>query len=173
MQRLYLILTGVAALLLSFTGVSAAASVIDPKDGSMDLMQSVYNAFNGGHYAYAAAIALVLAVALCRKYLGTTWQWMHSDAGAAALVFLGSLGAALASSLAGGGALTLHLTGAALAVACSAAGGYAAIKKIVIMPLVPRLPSWLQAPVLWLFQHDGDATQPPVDQPLPAAQSAQ
>lgn len=168
MARIQLILATVVALLFSFTGVSLAASAIDPADGSMDLAKSAYDAITGGHYMYAAAVALVLAVALTRKYFGERWQWMHTDAGAAGMVLAGSFGAALAASLAGGGALTVQLAGSAFAVAFAAAGGYASLKKLVITPLAPHLPAWLQGPVLWLFVHAAD----PTPEPLHAAQSS-
>lgn len=153
------------ATLLGFSSVSHAAEAVDPQDGSLDLAKSVYDAMTGGHWAYAAAIALVLAVALARKGLGGRWQWMHTDEGSAAMVFAGSFGSALAASLAGGGPLTAHLAWTATLVAFGAVGGYATVKKIIIMPLAARLPAWLSSPLTWFFVHASDPTNAPAAAP--------
>lgn len=59
------------------------------------------------------------------------------------LVFLLSLSAALLASLAGGGALTLPLLGAALKVAVGAIGGWEIVLKYLLptVPAPPVLPS--------------------------------
>lgn len=156
MTRLFVAFFAFAAALVSFSGVSLAANAVDPIDGSLDAAKAVYDAFAGGHWALGAALSLVVGVALMRKYLGSSWQWLHTDAGSAATVLAGSFGASLASSLAGGGPLTLSLAWSAACIAFAAAGGYAMLKKLVVIPLAPKLPAWLQKPVLWLFEHQSD-----------------
>lgn len=164
-SKTYLFLLAAFVTLTGFTLTAHAAALIDPVDGSLDMWGSIYNAVNGGHYALAASASLVVAVALCRKWLGGYFQWMHTDAGSAVLVLLGSLGAALTGALAGGGPFTWHLGYSALLVAFTAAGGYAALKKLVIVPLAPRLPPWLRGPVLWLFEHKSDINPPDGNSP--------
>ncbi len=163
LKNLYLAILAAAAAMFSFSGVAIAANAVDPADGSLDAAKAVYDAIAGGHSAYAAALALVLAVALVRKYAGGYCKWMHTDAGSTVLVLAGAYGTALAASLAGGGALTSHLAWSALVVAVGASGGYAAVKRLVVDPLAPELPAWLRPVVVWLFEHASD-------QPVPAAQ---
>jgi hypothetical protein len=158
LKKLQLGALGVIGFLLGFGGISAAANAIDPQDGSTDLAKGIYDAFAGGHKAYAAALALVLGTALVRKYLGGRIPALHTDAGATLLVLAGSYGSALAATLAAGGPLTLHMATTAGAIAFAAAGGYAAVKRLVIDPLAPHLPAWARGPVLWLFQHASDPT---------------
>ena len=157
MKKIYLLLTATVLLLLSFTGISLAAAAVDPVDDSpVDVAKSIYQAFTGGHYAYAAAIALVVAVALTRKYLGARVPWLHSDQGSASLVLIGSFGTALVASLAGGGPLTIGMAEAAGMIAFVSAGSYGALNSLVIKPLAPKLPAWMQPIVLFLFQHASD-----------------
>lgn len=164
-KYLALTITATLAMLLSFTVVAHAAAIVDPMDGSTDLWGTIYAALNGGHYALAASAALIVAVALLRKYAGGRWPWMHTDAGSASLVLAGSLGTALFGSLAGGGPMTWHLLYASLLVAFTAAGGYTALKKIALPPLMRILPAWAGKWASWLFVHTTDA---PVPVPVPA-----
>lgn len=147
--------------LVVFTAGAHAANAIDPADGSLDVAKAVYDALHGGHYAYAAAMALVVAVALLRKYGGSAIPALHTDAGSALLVLGGSFGAALAATLAGGGPLTWPLAWSAACVAFAAAGGYATIKKLVVTPLLPKLPPWLAGVVGFLFVHASDPGNTP------------
>ena len=144
--------------LLMFTGTAMAANAVDPQDGSLDLARAVYDAMAGGHYAFAMAIVLVLVTSLVRKYGGERWKVLHTDQGAASLVLVGSFGSSLMAMLAGGGDPTPHMFWSSLAVAFGAAGGYAALKKLVIEPLAPRLPEWMRPTVVWLFEHESDTS---------------
>lgn len=174
----YIYLTTVAAIcaLLGMTGAALAADTVDPVDGSLDLATTIYNAFTGGHRAYAAALAIVAVVALVRKKWGATSPWMHTDAGSALMVLVGTFGTTLVASLTGGGAFTAHMAWAALCVAFSTAGGYAMVKKLVVepgmVPLATRAPTplkqMLQA-VIWFFVHTSDpANQAPAAAPAQA-----
>ena len=175
---IYVTIVGALALLVGMNGAALAADTVDPQDGPLDLATTIYNAFTGGHRAYAAAVALVAVVALVRKKFGAKWPWMHTDAGSAAMVLAGTFGTTLAASLAGGGAFTGAMAWSALCVAFSTAGGYAMVKKLVVepafVPLAARAPmplrQVLQA-VIWFFQHasdPGQASAAPAQAPTPA-----
>ena len=169
MHRLTALLAGIFGTLAGFTVTARAADAVDPQDGSLDLAKTVYDAFAGGHRAYAAAVALVLAVALIRKYAGARWKALHTDAGSALLVLAGSFGATLAATLAGGGPATAQAAWMALCTAFAAAGGYAALKQLVIMPLAAKLPPWAAKVLTWLFVHASDPSNvAPATTPAPA-----
>ena len=156
LKHLYITTLVAVAAYFSFSGVAVAANAVDPADGSTDVAKAIYDAFAGGHKAYAASLTLVIVVALARKYLGGRWKWMHTDAGSTIMVLAGAYGTALSASLAGGGPVTLHAAWSALVVAFGAAGGYAAVKRLVIEPLAPYLPESIRGPVVWLFEHASD-----------------
>jgi len=153
-----LILAMAVAGLFSFKSVAFAADQAVPNDASaLDLLKPVWQAFAHGDYLYAGCLAIVLAVALLRRY-GTNWKWMHTDAGSALLVLSGSLGASLAAHLADGGHLTMGMVWSALKIAFGAAGGYTVVKHLlvepVVKPLQKMLPPWAQpifGVVLWVF----------------------
>ena len=155
-KYLELTIIGALCLLLGFSGAAHAAAAIDPADGTTDLLGAVYSALTGGHYAYVACMALVAAVALARKSLGAKVPWLHTNVGSAVLVLVGTFGATMASALLGGGPVTLSAAENALGIAFAAAGGYSAVKTLVIQPLLPKLPSWMQPIVGYLFFHASD-----------------
>lgn len=126
-------------------------------------VSDIMSAWTAHHYAYAAALALVLLVALVRRYAGPRWPWLHTDAGSSVLVLLGSFGASLATALSGGAPLTLNIAWAALGVATTAAGGYALLKQLLVTPILCKWEASagsttkkvLRA-VLWVFCHRSD-----------------
>lgn len=155
----------VLAFLLSFAGVAAAADAIDSNSTTLDLAEGIYNAFHGGHYAYAAAIGLILGVALIKRYLSPKIAWLNSDAGGSILVLLGAGSTALAASLAGGGAFTFGLAENAFMVGVAAAGGYAMFKNLIVTPLLKPLaakaPAWAQPifqVIFWIFDKEDPTT---------------
>lgn len=161
-------LTGFAAAAFASTSVlTAAAPATTPDPGLLDLARPVYEAVMSGQWYLAAALALVLAVALVRRYAGPKVPFLHSDAGGALLALVGSYGGAVATALAAGGAvMSPHLAWVALTVAIAAAGGYSLIKKLLVAPfLVPwaaKAPAWLKpllAVVLWIFDRPDPAAQ--------------
>jgi hypothetical protein len=159
-------LAGIAVMLLSFGGVALAADAVDPQDGSLDVAKSIYDAFSGGHYAYAASLGVILGVALVKRYLGSKIAWLHSDLGGAATTLMGAAAAAMAAGLAGGGPVSLGLLWSSVLVGVTAAGGYSVLKKLVIEPLIKplqsMLPSWAQpilSVVLWIFDRPDAAAQ--------------
>ena len=138
-------------MVLSFFGVSAAMA---QQEGLAELAKPVLDAVLSGSYAYAAALALVLGVALLRRYGGAKWPLLASKKAAPYLVLVGSFGAALATSLSAGAGITLAMTWGALKVAAGAGYGYAVLKPI-FMGLQKRAPGWM-SPVFdvvgWVFE---------------------
>lgn len=151
--------------LLAFSATAFAADTIAPPNASiMDLAKPVFNAFSGGHYAYAAALGVILLVAVLKKasarYLpSTVVNALHSDAGGSALALAGATATAMAAGLAAPGAVvTFGLLKTALLVGVGAAGGYAVLKNLVIepvlKPLASKAPAWAQpifTLVFWIF----------------------
>lgn len=150
-------------MLFAFATTAFAAGAVAPDDGSLlDLARPVYDAIMGGHYIAAAAFALVLAVALVRRYApdkSKVQTFVHSDAGAAVTTLLMAFGGAMATATLGGAAWHWAMLWTSATVAFAAAGSYAIIKKLVIEPLqasawYAKAPAWLKAAlqvVFWLF----------------------
>lgn len=167
MKKLYVWMLGILALLGAFGGVALAADAVDPSDGSLDVAKAIYNAFSGGHYAYAAAMGLILGVALVKRYLGPKIPWLHSDVGGTSLTLAGAFATAMAAGLAAPtAAISMGLLKSSLLVGIGAAGGYTVLKKLVIEPLIKplqkMLPPWAQpifSIVLWVFDKPDAAAQ--------------
>jgi hypothetical protein len=158
-----------AALASVFLGTSVAASAAEPADGSLlDLFSPVKDAFAEGRYAYAGSLALVLGVAVARRYGGARFPWLHTKQGSAALVMLGSFAATMSARLATAGAtFAPSMLWDAFCVGAGAAGGYAALKALVVdpylAPLAERYPR-AGAPlkmILWVFEGAPDEPTPP------------
>lgn len=161
----------IAALvgLVTFGGVAMAAGAAEPANGSlMDLLSPVLDAFRGGQFVYGGALALVVAVALVKRYGGDRFPWLNGDVGGSVLALAGSFFASVAVAIAPGTGATLglHTIWTAGGVAVAAAGGYTLIKKLVIDPLIKsswylnKAPAWFKAGmsvVLWIFGEGGAA----------------
>lgn len=150
-------------IIVTFASVGAASAAdLPPEDSILDLIQPVIKAATAGSPALACALALVLAVALARRYGSKRWPWLAGDIGGTLLTFLGSLGAAFAAALTGGALPSMSLLWTALTIAAGASGGYSAIRRVVapaLRFLESKLPAWakpLLAPifnmVLWAFE---------------------
>lgn len=149
--------------LVGFGAVAYAADAATPGDSSslLELLKPLYNAFAGGHYAYAAALTVIALVALTKRYLGDKFAWLHSDAGGSLMALLASSAAAYASgalTIGPGAAASFALLKSALLIGVGAAGGFAMLKNLVIEPLLKPLaakaPAWMQplfALVFWMF----------------------
>lgn len=157
----------VAAFLVSFTGTAYGAQAISPEDGSIiDLARPVFDQIMAGHWLAATALALVLAVALLKRYApGKLGELVHSDAGGALSTLLMAFGGALATATMGGAAWSWSMLWTALTVAVTAAGGYSLIKKLLVEPILKPLaangPLWLKpilAVVLWIFDKKDSGT---------------
>lgn len=172
MRTLALSVLAVFVAVVSFAGTALAASGtvalaqmadVAPPDASwLDIAKPVLDAAIGGHPLLACALALVLAVSLARTYGGTRFPFLKTDAGGTALTFLGTLGTALAASLATGSLPTWGLFSAAMTLAAGASGGYTAIRRLAapaLRWLESKLPAKFRpflAPVfnvlLWAFE---------------------
>lgn len=161
MSKLVTVIACALAAFFAFGATSFAAGAAASSDASVwDLARSAYDAVAHGQYAFAAATALVLAVAAARKYGAPRWPWLRSDAGAISMTLFGALGGAFATAVAAGTAPSWGLAWIAVKIAFGAAGGYAAVKKLLIDPIVKphvdEAPIWLR-PILkvlvWAFDH--------------------
>jgi hypothetical protein len=183
--------------LVTFTATHAFAQGVvgaPPSSSIIDLAKPIYNAFAGGHYAYAAAMLVVAAMAALKQYSGTGkfGHFIHSDAGGALSTVITAMGLAFVSALAAPGAVvTLALFKTALGIGIAAAGGFVVVKKVLIVPLVKPLHAWLakskwtqwaQKPfdlVLWFFDRKDfpsepsqpDTTSPPAAPTAPAQET--
>ncbi len=133
-------LTATAFMILSFLFTSVAMA---QSEDLIELAGPVLNAVLGGSYAYAAALALVLAVALLRRYGGAKWPILANKKAAPYLVLVASFGAALATSLSAGAAVSGALLWGAFKVAAGAGYGYALAKPLAAW-LKSKSPKWLK-----------------------------
>lgn len=134
--------------LVTFIGTAAATSGVvaladaSPDASWLDLGRPVLDAIMSGRPALACALALVLAVALMRAYGAKRFPWVAGDVGGTALTFIGSLGAALGVSLAGGGLPSMAMLWTAVQIAAGASGGYTAVRRLI----APAL-RWIESKV--------------------------
>jgi hypothetical protein len=166
MNKLIVWLLGALVFVSIWSGVAYAAGVVDPQDGTLDLAKAIHDAFAGGHYAYCAALAIILMVALVKRYIVPREHWLQEYAGSTALTLVGASATALASSLAGGGPITGALIESSLLVGVGAAGGYTVVKKLLIQPVIAplqdKLPVWAKpifSTVMWIFDRPPTAAQ--------------
>lgn len=148
LSPLFAFLGLVVIALLFFGGTAFAADAVAPTDASItDLAKPVYDAFAAGHYMAAAALALVLSVALLKRYSGTgkVGTFVHSDVGGALTTLTMAFFGAIATATAAGATWHWSMLSTAGYVAFIAAGGYALVKKLVVpllKKLQPKLPAW-------------------------------
>lgn len=160
---------GVAGVLLAgFVASAFAASAVAPDEGNLlDLARPIFDQVMAGHYLAATAFALVLAVALVKRYApGKLGTLVHSDAGGALTTLGMAFFGAIATATMGGAPWTWAMCWTALTIGVTAAGGYAILKKVVIepllRPLMEKAPGWLKpilALVMWIFDRPTMATQ--------------
>jgi hypothetical protein len=140
MNKLITLLVAAFSFLVAFTGTAVAADVSTDGAPLLDLAKPVLDAVMGGHWLAGAALALVLAVSLIRRYGAKRFPVLTTDAGGTALTFLTSLGGAVGTAALAGSAPSLALLWTALGVAAVASGGYTALKRLA----APAL-RWLEA----------------------------
>lgn len=143
----------------SFAAGAATSAADEPS--LLELLRPVYDAFRGGHYIAAGALALVFAVAIAKRYApGKVGAFLHSDAGGVVATLAISFGASLAAFTGAGQPWSWSIAWTAGGVAFAAAGSYAMIKKLLVEPLLAskwwaeKAPAWLKAAaqiVLWIF----------------------
>jgi hypothetical protein len=157
--------------LIGFFATANAAQNMAPEDGNLfDLARPIFDQIMAGHYVAAAAFSLVLSVALVKRYApGKFGEFVHSDPGGALTTLLMAFGGALATATMGGAPWTWAMMWTALMVGVAAMGGYTAIKKLfvepLLRPLMAKAPMWMQplfALVMWIF-----------DKPMAATKSAE
>ncbi len=122
---------------LAFVGTAAAATELEPPGGSLlDLAKPIFEAVMSGQWALGAALALVLLVAVARRYLAPKWSFLGTELGVALMVVVGSFGGALATAFAAGAGASGGVLWAALGIAVSAAGGWK-LAKIALNQFEP------------------------------------
>jgi hypothetical protein len=155
-------LSAIAVLGLASFGATAYAadSVAGSETSILDLLKPVYEAFRGGNYIAGAALAVVLTVAMLRRYApGRIGKFMNSDVGGTLSAFLvAGAGSVAAASPDASWSWSILKTAGSIAVA--AAGGYTVIKKLLVDRLTAsnwyntKAPAWLKMAlrvVLWVF----------------------
>lgn len=125
-----------------------AAAAATGEAGMLDMLRPVYDAFTSGQYLYAGMLALVLTVALVKRYAGPHVPFLQGDIGGSLLTLVASFAGALATSLAGGVGVSFAMVKTATMIAVGAAGGYSLIKRLIIdpilRPLAAKAPAWTQ-----------------------------
>lgn len=144
--------------LFAFAGTAFAAGEVTPNDGSLlDLARPVFDQVMAGHYFAATCLALVLAVALLKRYAttGKVGTFVHSDVGGLATTFAMAFFGAAATAAIAGGSWSWALIRTAGGVGAAAIGGYTAA-KILYAKLTEsawyaaKAPAWLK-PIVALF----------------------
>jgi hypothetical protein len=164
-----------------FTATSLALAAVagDPAPAAdpsfWDLLKPIYTAFQSHQYGLMVPLVVILVVAAARRWLGDKWAFLHTDTGGSLLVLLGAAATASVPALTIPDAhWTLSLLKSSLEVGFMAAGGYAALKNLIVEPLLKPLeakyPAWspLFDLVLWVFDH----VQSPAQDATKKAESA-
>lgn len=167
---LSLVLGLLGVMLLGFTVSAHAAQAASPDDGNLlDLARPVFDQIMAGHYIASAALCLVLAVALVKRYAPTRFQpFLHSDAGHALTTLAMAFGGALATATIGGAPWHWGMLTTAGGVAVTAVGGLMMVEHLLVepllKPLIAKLPPWAQpiaGIIMWIF--DKPASQAQID----------
>lgn len=166
MRKVTPLLLMVGAFLATFASTAWAADTVAPDDGSIiDLLKPVLDAFQHGSYIYAGALALIVMVAITRRYAEPRYPWLGSDAGGAVLALVGSFGASLAATLGGQLDCTWEMVWHSLEIACAASGIYTVVKSTIIRPylvhLIDKGPAWLHIPMTLLLPLFQKSSTPP------------
>lgn len=147
-------------LLAGFIVSAHAAAAASPDNGNLlDLARPIFDEVMKGHYIASAALALGFSMALLKRYApGKFGVFVHSDTGGSLVTLVMAMSGALATATMGGATWHWGMLSTALMVGVVAMGGYTAIKRLIIDPLVrplaAKLPPWAQpvlSLVLWMF----------------------
>lgn len=104
----------------------------------VEIALHILDAVKGSNWSLVVALVLVCVVLGVRKFLASKVPFLSTDAGGVVLTFaLAALGAAVNAFLAGA-VLDKTLVLTALGIAWKASGGYTAIKKLIVDPLLRR-----------------------------------
>lgn len=155
-----------------FTATSYALAAVagDPTPATdpsiWDLLKPIYNAFQSHQYGLMVPLVVVVIVASARRWLGDKWAFLHTDAGGSLLVLAGAAATASIPALSVPGAhWSFDLLKTSLLVGLTAAGGYAALKNLIVdpflKPLAAKYPAWspIFDLIFWVFSHAADASQ--------------
>lgn len=169
-RKMFAALSVIGLLMLGFVGSAfAQAQTLPDQESLLDLARPIFDAVMAGHYLAGAALGLVFAVALFKRYApGKAGAFARSDAGGVTTTFAMSFfGAAATSLLAfkGWAGMSLAMVKMSAGVSFLAIGGYVGIKKFLLPLLAPylaKLPAWMQPGVkllLWVFDRHDPATR--------------
>lgn len=131
-MRFFALLTCI--FLGAFTGTAIAADAMASTDPSVtDLAKSIFDAVMHGQWWAAAALGVILACAVARRYMPAAWKdGVKGDIVGTATAFLMAFAGAVATwALAPGAVMTAGVALTALKIAATAVGGYTVIHKIV------------------------------------------
>jgi hypothetical protein len=153
-------------VLMCYSVTAHAATATMSGDPLAELAKSMVDAIMAGRYLATAALAVVLIVALAKRYApGRFGEFLQGDLGGALATFVTSLSGALATVFLAGDSPSWEMVKTAAGIAFVAAGGYALVKKL----LVPYLQSlaathaWAQpvlAVVMWIFNKPAQLAVP-------------
>lgn len=127
-----------------------AGTEVTDTETLLELLKPVYQAILAGQYWAAAALGLVFAVGLVKRYAAPKVPFLRTDAGGTLMTFVASFGGAVATALLAGSLPSLALVYPAVVIAFVASGGYAAVKRLAVPVfelLARKSPPWLG----WVF----------------------
>jgi hypothetical protein len=137
--RFLLALALLALPLLVFA--QEAVALPSPEDLGVFLLEAARQVA-AGNWSSVAALAIVGVVFVLRKLGAKFWPWLATDAGGVVTLFLSTALLAVAAPLYAGTAIGQAALVGALSAALSAAGGWAAIRK-VLRPLLPLITPYI------------------------------
>jgi hypothetical protein len=132
-------LIAILVLILSFALTSTAFAAA----GEFELARPILDAVMSGDYIWAATAAIVLGVALMRKFGAKAWPPLGSGKAAAIMVVVGSFAGAVLNALTAGEGLSWEVLLTALKVAIFSGGAVALAKELSPMWLRPVLDTLL------------------------------
>lgn len=136
-------LVGLFCLITVFAATSFAGTVAQGDEQSwLELLRPVYDSFKSGQYLLAGMTALLVVVALLRKYAGSIpkvgpsiAKFLATDVGGVVMTLVASFATSMSIQLANAG-VSWSMTKTAAVIAVGAAGGYSMIKKLLVEPLL-------------------------------------
>lgn len=129
----------ILTLTLLFAPALALAQELTPDAGTDALVAGIIQAIQAGNVGLAVVVALMLVVALIRKVLAPKVAFLAGDAGGTVLNFVTVLLVMVAGPVSAGAALTLGVVKTAALTAFATSGGWTALKRLVLNPLLPRI----------------------------------
>lgn len=162
----------VGAFAASFLGAGADVAQATVDSSPMDFATPIYQAIAAHQISLALFLGLMLITVAAKRWLGDKFPSLKGDTGRISFMLAFSTFGAVAASLASPSAhLTLAMVRNGLGVGVTAAGGYAALEHLIVVPIlkpfVAKAPVWMQ-PILNLVISLFDRTSPAI----PAAEAA-